>query len=60
MANLKLAQLDQLSQQLIFQVKTVNHLMAKVWFEVEVLHQISTTLLTTYDGFLQEEEFDRK
>ncbi len=57
MANTKLAQLEQLSQQLIFQVKTVNHLTAKALFEVELTHQISLSLLAAYDAFLKEEGF---
>ncbi len=60
MTNLKLAQLEQLSQQLIYQVKTVNHLMAQVYFEVELTHQISTSFFETYDAFLKEERFYQK
>lgn len=57
MTNLKLAQLEQLSQQLIYQVETMNHLTAKALFEAELTHQVSLSLLAKYDAFLKEEGF---
>lgn len=54
MDDLKLAHLEHLSQQLIHQVKTVNNLIAKSWFELELLRQELRTFSKIYDEWLAE------
>jgi hypothetical protein len=54
MDDLKLAHLEHLSQHLIHQVKTVNNLIAKSWYELELLRQDLRTLSKTYDEWVAE------
>lgn len=57
MDDFKLAHLDYLSQQLIHQVKLVNYLIAKSWYELELLRQELRTFSKTYDEWLAEKDF---
>jgi len=54
MDDLKLAYLELISQQLIHQIRIVNNLIAKSWYELELLRQDLRALSKTYDEWLAE------
>jgi hypothetical protein len=58
MDDFKLAHLEHLSQQLIHQVKTVNTLIARSWYELELLRQDLRALSKAYDEWLAEKGLD--
>ncbi len=57
MANVKVAQLERISQQLIFQMKTVDQLMAQTWLELELTHHMLKSLTQIYDELRAEERY---
>lgn len=56
MADLKLAHLEHLSQHLIYQVKDVNNLIAKSWYNLELIRQTLRALSEACDEWVFEKE----
>lgn len=56
MANLHLAQIEYLSQQLIDQVKNANNLIVRSKFELDLVQQTLKTFLTVHEEWIVERE----
>ncbi len=59
MANPNVAQLERISQQLIFQVKTIDQLMAQACLEIELAHHLIKSMGHAYDELAEEERINR-
>lgn len=60
MVNDKLAQLDNTSQLLIFQIKNVNELLDKAWSELELARSDLRDLIMFYEEWNEEVELKKK
>jgi len=60
MANLHLAQIEYLSQQLIDQVKNANNLIIKSKFELDRVQQTLKAFLTVHEEWIVEKELDNE
>lgn len=56
MADLKLAHLEHLSQHLIYQIKDVNNLIAKSWYNLELIRQTLRAISEASDEWVFEKE----
>ena len=54
MADFNLAQLEQISQLVIFQIKNVNNLIAKAWFELELARSDLRELMEIHEKWEEE------
>ena len=54
MADFNLAQLEQTSQLVIFQIKNVNNLVAKAWFELELARSDLRELMEIHEKWEEE------
>ncbi|MDP3445220.1 MAG: hypothetical protein Q8T08_20360 [Ignavibacteria bacterium] len=59
MADSKLAHLEHLSQHLIYQVKDVNNLIAKAWYNLEIIRQTLRGMSEAYDEWVFEQELKK-
>lgn len=60
MVNDKLAQLEQTSQLIIFQIKNVTELLDKAWYELELARSDLRDLIMFHDEWVEEIELKRK
>ena len=60
MTNEKLAQLDRLSQLLIFQLKTVHEHVDQAWFELELARSDLRDLMETHEEWEEENNHFKK
>ena len=59
MADLKLAHIEHLVQHLIYQVKDVNNLIAKAWYDLELIRQTLRAISEACDEWVFEKELKR-
>ena len=59
MADLKLAQLEHISQLLIFQLKNVNKHLGKAWYELEVARSDLRELMKLHEDWEKERGFNQ-
>jgi hypothetical protein len=59
MTDEKLAQLDRLSQLLIFQLKTVREHVDQAWFELELARSDLRDLMETHEEWEEESQFKK-
>ncbi len=60
MANLHLAQIEYLSQQLIDQVKNANNLIVRSKFELDLVQQTLKVFLTVHEEWIVDKELDHE
>jgi len=56
MTDEKLAHLERISQLLIFQIKNINHLMAKAWYELELARSDLRELISLHEEWEEEKK----
>lgn len=58
MANERLAQLEQISQLIIFQIKNVSKLIGKAWYDLEIARADLRELIEVYEKWEEEIELN--
>lgn len=56
MTSERLAQIEHISQLLIFQIKNVHNLIGKAWYELEIARSDLRELMATYEEWEDEKE----